>query len=49
MINNIEKLINTKIIIWDNYYSNDYCPRRIFVGPLTGRKNINDIMINPTD
>ena len=48
MINNVEKLINTKIIIWDNYYSNDYCPRRIFVGPLTGRKNINDIMINPT-
>ena len=29
-------------------YANDYCPRRLFIGPYLGRKNINDIMVNPT-
>lgn len=48
MVKNITKIIKTRIIIWDNYYSNDYCPRKFFVGPLTGRKKINNIMINPT-
>lgn len=47
-IKKIQNIIKTKIIIWDNYYSNDYCPRRLFVGPLTGRKNIVNIMTNPT-
>ncbi len=44
-INNI--LVN-QIIYWDNYYANDYCPRRFFIGPFLGRQNIDDIMINPT-
>ena len=34
--------------MWDNYYANDYCPRRFFVGPFIGRKKLNNIMINPT-
>ena len=46
------KLITTtlqnRVIFWDNYYSNDYCPRRLFIGPYFGRQNINDVMINPT-
>jgi len=47
-INNISKIVSTKVVIWDNFYSNDYCPRRIFLGPYVGRSEINDIMINPT-
>ena len=44
----ISKLIPTKIIIWDNFYANDYCPRKLFIGPLIGRKNVHNLMINPT-
>ena len=44
----IKKTVKNKIIFWDNYYSNDYCPRRLFIGPYFGRQKINDIMINPT-
>jgi len=35
------------IIIWDNFYANDYCPRRLFLGPW---RNIDmpHIMLNPT-
>ncbi len=44
----IKKTLQNRIIFWDNHYSNDYCPRRLFVGPYFGRQNVNDIMINPT-
>ena len=44
----IKKLFPNEIIIWDNFYGNDYCPRRFFIGPLLGRRNIKNIMINPT-
>ena len=44
----INKLFSNKIIFWDNFYANDYCPRRLFVGPLTGRYNINNLMYNLT-
>lgn len=44
----IEKVLENKIIFWDNYYANDYCPRRLFIGPYLGRKNIKNVMINPT-
>ena len=47
-LNKIKKIIPTKIVIWDNFYANDYCPRRLFLGPFTGRSEVNDIMINPT-
>lgn len=47
-IQKISNIISTKIIIWDNFYSNDYCPRKIFLGPFIGRANIHDIMINLT-
>ena len=44
----IRKILQNRIVFWDNYYANDYCPRRLFIGPYVGRKNIQDIMINPT-
>ena len=44
----IKKILSNEIILWDNYYANDYCPRRFFIGPFLGRKNLNNIMVNPT-
>ena len=44
----IKKFLSNEIIYWDNYYANDYCPRRFFIGPYIGRKNLNNIMVNPT-
>jgi hypothetical protein len=35
------------IIIWDNFYANDYCPRRLFLGPWRST-DIKHIMLNPT-
>jgi protein O-GlcNAcase/histone acetyltransferase len=34
-------------IIWDNFYANDYCPRRLFLGPWRSASMPN-IMLNPT-
>ena len=45
---NYKKFVSNEIIIWDNFYSNDYCPRRFFIGPPSGRENIKNIMVNPT-
>jgi len=44
----IKKILSNEIIIWDNFYANDYCPRRFFIGPTLGRENVKNIMINPT-
>ena len=44
----IKKILSNEIIIWDNFYANDYCPRRFFIGPTIGRENLNNIMVNPT-
>lgn len=37
-----------RVIIWDNLYANDYCPRRLFLGPWAGRDQPVDILLNPT-
>lgn len=37
-----------RIVVWDNLYANDYCPRRLFVGPWTGREGLPDVFVNPT-
>jgi len=37
-----------RLILWDNYYCNDYCPRRLFVGRHTGRVDARDLMLNVT-
>jgi len=36
------------IVLWDNLYANDYCPRRLFVGPWEGREAATNILLNPT-
>ena len=35
-------------VLWDNLYANDYCPRRLFVGPWQGRTGIDNVLLNPT-
>lgn len=37
-----------RTVVWDNFYANDYCPRRLFIGPWTGREEVSDYLINPT-
>lgn len=37
-----------RIVLWDNFYANDYCPRRLFIGPWTGRDEIREYLLNPT-
>ena len=44
----INKILSNDIVFWDNYYANDYCPRRFFIGPYIGRNNLTNFMINPT-
>ena len=39
------------VVVWDNFYANDYCPRRLFVGAWQGRANLENcggVMLNPT-
>lgn len=48
------KLFGKNLVIWDNFYCNDYCPNRIFAGNYDNRdynfleKNTAGILINPT-
>jgi hypothetical protein len=49
----ITKLFKQNVIIWDNFYANDYCPAKLFLAPFTGRsrnalKKTSGIMLNPT-
>ncbi|MEE9319150.1 MAG: beta-N-acetylglucosaminidase domain-containing protein [Granulosicoccus sp.] len=37
-----------RLVIWDNLYANDYCPRRLFVGSWAGRNEPYDVLLNPT-
>ena len=39
---------NHQLIYWDNFYANDYCPRRLFTGPWTGRDEADNYLLNPT-
>ena len=43
-----QKVSDNKIIYWDNFYANDYCPKRLFVGPWKNKKLIDKSMINGT-
>ncbi len=45
---NSAESLKHRVIIWDNLYANDYCPRRLFVGPWLGREEVSDILLNPT-
>ena len=44
----ISKYITNMIVFWDNFYANDYCPRKLFLGPWLNRSKHLSIMINPT-
>lgn len=43
----IRRYSNHRVVVWDNLYANDYCPRRLFVGPWQGREGVQDILLNP--
>jgi len=42
------RALSQPLIIWDNLYCNDYCPRRLFVGPYLGRRAGDPVMLNGT-
>ena len=44
----VSKFLRNEIVLWDNFYANDYCPSRLFVGPWKHRSSKISIMINPT-
>ena len=33
----LAQVIKNPVVIWDNFYANDYCPTRLFLGEITGR------------
>ena len=37
-----------RLVLWDNLYANDYCPRRLFLGLWLGREGVGSVMLNPT-
>ncbi len=43
-----QKIKENKIINWDNYYANDYCPKKLFLGPWKNKNLIKKSMINGT-
>ena len=51
-IKELKSLFLNPIVIWDNYYANDYCPSRFYIGPYKGRKSLDSLTeaigINPT-
>lgn len=47
-INAVAQTGGQRIVMWDNVYANDYCPRRLYVGPWQGREAACDVLLNPT-
>lgn len=37
-----------RLVLWDNFYANDYCPRQLFLGPWSGREHIDNFVVNLT-
>ena len=44
----LQKVKENKIINWDNFYANDYCPNKLFIGPWKNKNLIEKSMINGT-
>ena len=44
----LQKIKENKIVYWDNYYANDYCPKKLFIGPWKNKNLIEKSMINGT-
>ena len=43
-VSKFKSVLNNPVIIWDNYYANDYCQNKFFVGPYRGREFSKDII-----
>ena len=41
-------IADSRMLIWDNFYANDYCPRRLFFGPWRRPAEASNILLNPT-
>ena len=41
-------IADSRTLIWDNFYANDYCPRRLFIGPWRRPAEASNILLNPT-
>ena len=41
-------IADSRMLIWDNFYANDYCPRRLFIGPWRRPAEVSTILLNPT-
>ncbi len=39
---------NNKVVFWDNFYANDYCPKRLILGPWMINKEARKVMLNLT-
>ena len=39
---------HNRLIIWDNFYANDYCPRRLFIGPWRRPRDTRNLLLNLT-
>ena len=49
----VSRMFRGNLVIWDNYYANDYCPNKLFVGPYRGRglqlwRETRGVLLNPT-
>ena len=44
----LKKYIKNDVIFWDNFYANDYCPRKLYICPWYGRSNNNSTLFNLT-
>ena len=48
----LSEIFNNELIIWDNFFANDYCPGRVYLGELTRRElkqgKIQALGLNPT-
>lgn len=47
-LNFLRSFTNQKVIFWDNFYANDYCPKNLFICPWIGRSINEDVMVNLT-
>lgn len=49
----VSEMFRGNVVLWDNYYANDYCPNKLFVGPYAHRAPeawtlTRGVLLNPT-
>ncbi len=52
-LKDVNRVLGRRTVLWDNLYANDYCPGKVFLGPLAGRPAslraaAAGLLINPT-